>query len=168
MFDRFDPDAREAVLHAKDEAARAGKREIGTEHLLLSLLSRPGHASAALKAAGADAGDLREQIAPDHEGPPAPSAAGQSGQSGPEQPGTQHPADDLPMTHRARHAMQLALQATQHLRHRHISSGHLLLGIIEQPDSGAVQALRVAGIQVGALRADVLQRMTSGSGRGIP
>jgi len=161
MFERFDPDARAAVMHARDEASRAGKREIGTEHLLLGLLSRPGHASAALTAAGADAGDLREQIAPDNEGPPASSAAGQPG---PEQPGTQHPADDLPMTHRARHAMQLALQATQRLRHRHISSGHLLLGIIEQPDSGAVRALSVAGIQVGALRADVLQRMTSGSG----
>jgi ATP-dependent Clp protease ATP-binding subunit ClpA len=160
MFERFDPDARAAVLHARDEAARSGRREIGTEHLLLGLLSRPGHASDALTAAGADAQDLRAQIAPhDADATPAGSAADRPGS---ERPGPQHTGDELPMTNHARHALELALQAAQRLRHRDISSGHLLLGIIEQPHNGGVQALSVARIHVGTLRVDVLQRMTTG------
>jgi ATP-dependent Clp protease ATP-binding subunit ClpA len=162
MFERFDRDARAAVVHAKDEAARSGKREIGTEHLLLGLLSRPGHASDALTAAGVDAKDLRGQIEPDDEG--ATSAGPTADRAGSQQPGTHHIDDQLPLTSHARHALEVALRATQRLKHRDISSGHLLLGIIDQPHNGAVQALSVAGVHVGTLRADVLQRMRSGEG----
>jgi ATP-dependent Clp protease ATP-binding subunit ClpA len=160
MFERFDSDARAAMAHARDVAARSGQREVGTEHLLLGLLSRPGHASDALTAAGADAKDLRAQIAP-HDAD-ATSAGSTAGPSRPERHGTQVTGDELPMTNHARHALELALHATQRLRHLNISSGHLLLGIIDQPDNGAVQALSVVGIHVGTLRADVLQRLTSG------
>ncbi len=160
MFERFDPDARAAVGRAKDEASRSGKREIGTEHLLLGLLSRPGHASDALTAAGADAKDLRAQIAPHDD---ATSAGTTAGRPASERPGTQDADAELPLTRHARRALELAHQATQRLNHRHISSGHLLLGIIDQPHNGAVQALSVAGIHVGTLRADVLQRLTSSS-----
>ncbi|HXW44846.1 MAG TPA: Clp protease N-terminal domain-containing protein [Streptosporangiaceae bacterium] len=155
MFERLDQEARAAVEHAKDEAARAGKREVGTEHLLLGLLSRPGHASDALTAAGADAGDLRAQITPDDSGAASGAAAAAAPAAAPAT------GEELPLTSHARHALELALQATQRLRHRHISSGHLLLGVIEQQHNGAVQALSVAGIHVGTLRADVLQRLTS-------
>jgi ATP-dependent Clp protease ATP-binding subunit ClpA len=163
MFERFDHDARAAVAHARDEAARTGKREIGTEHLLLGLLSRPGHASDALTAAGADAEDLRTQIAPDDSA--AATAGPADSEAAPAELGARHP-DELPLTRNARHALELALQATHRLRHRHISSGHILLGIIEQPHNGGVQALSVAGIHVGTLRADVLQRMTSSTTEG--
>jgi ATP-dependent Clp protease ATP-binding subunit ClpA len=166
MFERFDPDARAAVMHARDEAARSGQREIGTEHLLLGLLSRPGHAADALTAAGADAKDLRAQIAPqDADATPADSTVGRSG---PERAGTQDTAGELPMTKHARHALELALQAAQRLRHRNVTSGHLLLGIIDQPHNGGVQALSVARIHVGTLRVDVLQRMTSGAESDTP
>jgi ATP-dependent Clp protease ATP-binding subunit ClpA len=158
MFEHLDSDARAAVARAKEEAARAGKREVGTEHLLLGLLSRPGHASDALEAAGADAKDLRAQIAGDDAG-----AASAAGPPAPEHADTQHTGDEVPMTKHARHALELALQATQRLKHHHVSSGHLLLGIIDQHHNGAVQALSVGGIHVGTLRADILQRMTSGA-----
>jgi ATP-dependent Clp protease ATP-binding subunit ClpA len=157
MFERFDKETRAAVVHARDQAARAGKREIGTEHLLLGLLSRPGHASDALTAAGADAVDLHAQIAPDDAG--AASTGLAAARAGSQQPGTHSTDNELPMTTHARHALELALRATQRFKHRNISSGHLLLGIIDQPHNGAVQALSVAGIHVGSLRADVLQRM---------
>jgi ATP-dependent Clp protease ATP-binding subunit ClpA len=157
MFERLDPDARAAVARAKEEAARAGKREIGTEHLLLGLLSPPGDASDALSAAGADAKDLRAHI-----------AAEDAGAAAPEKVDAQPIDDDLPMTKQARHALELALQATQRLRHRHVSSGHLLLGIIDQSHNGAVQALSVGGIHVGTLRADILERMTSGTETNAP
>jgi hypothetical protein len=62
MFERFHQDARAAVVQARDEAIRAGQREIGTEHLLIALLDGPGLAADALTAAGADAADLRARI----------------------------------------------------------------------------------------------------------
>src|SRR5215469_495242 len=166
MFERLDSDARAAVAHARDEAARSGKREIGTEHLLLGLLSRRGHASDALAAAGAEAIDLRAQLAPDDAG--ATSAGLTADRAESQQPGTHRIDDELSMTTHARQALESALRAMQHLKQRNISSGHLLLGIIDQPHNGAVQALSVAGIHVGTLRADVLQRMISGPDGDVP
>jgi ATP-dependent Clp protease ATP-binding subunit ClpA len=164
VLERFDPDAQAAVAKARDEAARSGKREVGTEHLLLGLLSRPGHAAAALTAAGADAEGLRAHIAP-HDGS-ATSALPAVGRRGPERPGRRHAVGELPLTKHATHALHLALQARERLSHSYVSSGHLLLGIIDQPENGALKALNVAGIRVGAVRADVLQRLTSSPERG--
>ncbi len=158
MLERFHRDAREAVAHAKDEASQSGRREIGLEHLLLGLLARPGHASDALTAAGADAADLRAHLHGDDDQPEPPSAepvaaASVAGDG----------VGDLPVTREVGHAFELALQAAHRLRHQRVSSGHLLLGVIDQPGSPAVQALTVAGIHVGMLRADVLQRLLAGA-----
>jgi ATP-dependent Clp protease ATP-binding subunit ClpA len=69
-------------------------------------------------------------------------------------------AVDLHLTRNARRALDLALRTAHRFRHDHVSSGHLLLSIIEQPDSGAVEALKVAGIHVGTLRTDLLKQFT--------
>jgi len=44
---------------------------------------------------------------------------------------------------------------------REITSGHMLIGILDQPDSGALAILAEAGTDVQALRADVLRRIGS-------
>jgi ATP-dependent Clp protease ATP-binding subunit ClpA len=179
MLERLDPDARAAVLRARDEATRSGKQEIGTEHLLLGLLERPGHAADALAAAGADPDDLRGQIGPGGGSAEGPAADAGSDAQTVSEPGAVHAAatagrpaahetGELPLTNHARRALELALQATHRFRHHSVSSGHLLLGIIDQPDNGGVQALRVAGIHVGTLRADVLQRLMTDRGPGAP
>jgi len=43
---------------------------------------------------------------------------------------------------------------------REITSGHMLLGILEQPDNGALAILAETGADVPALRTDVLRRLT--------
>ena len=45
------------------------------------------------------------------------------------------------------------------LDHRHISSGHLLLGLLDQPASPAVTVLTDAGVDIARLRDDVARRM---------
>jgi len=149
MFERFHPEARAAVAHAQDEATRSGHREIGTEHLLLGLLARPGHAADALTAAGADVANLRAGLPGREAEQPEPDG---------------EPASDgeMRMTREAKRALELASRAAHRLRHQHVSSGHMLLGIIDQPGTPAVEALTVAGIHVGTLRADVLQRLERG------
>lgn len=181
MFEHFHHDARAAVEHAGAEAARSGGQEIGTGHLLLGLLERPGHAADALAASGADAADLRAHISPGEAPRPEPRPEPPAG--GGTAPGSGQPAPDAavgavaagqvriprqrgrdrtgepPLTRDARRALELAQRAAKQLMHQHVTSGHLLLGVIDQPGSPAVQALTVAGIHVGMLRADVLQRM---------
>jgi ATP-dependent Clp protease ATP-binding subunit ClpA len=171
MFERLEHSAREAVAHARDEADRAGHKVVGAEHLLLGLLARPGHAADALKAAGADPDELRAKLSA-RAAAESPDAA-QTGQdsaglaAAAAVPGEGHVGGvppDIPMTREARRALELAGRAAQRLRHPRVSSGHLLLGVIDQPDSPAVQALTVAGIHVGTLRTDVLRRVTEGGG----
>jgi ATP-dependent Clp protease ATP-binding subunit ClpA len=175
MFDRFHHDAKAALARARDEAARDGDSEVGTGHLLLGLLARPGDAADALKAAGASLTELRARIprdgSPDTDGqdtdgqdtgqaaevaaaPDAPAAgAGAPDAAEPVRP------EDVRLTREARHALERAQKTAQRLKHQRVSTGHVLLGIIDQPDDPTVGALSVAGIRVGTLRADVLRRM---------
>jgi ATP-dependent Clp protease ATP-binding subunit ClpA len=179
MFERFDPDARAAIAKAREEAARAGRREIGTEHLLLGLMEKPGDATDAFEAVQADPDEVRAVLpqveatraavteapeaapAPEPEAVLEPEAAPEPAAVPEPRPGEQaRAAVDLHLTRNARRALDLALRTAHRFRHDHVSSGHLLLSIIEQPDSGAVEALKVAGIHVGTLRTDILKQLT--------
>jgi hypothetical protein len=215
MLDRFQQDARAAVGHARQEAARLGKRAVGTEHLLLGLLARPGHAADALKAAGADPDSLRAQVpgtdaipAVDLGSPPvtpvAPAvpvppvvpvvpvvpsaldataaqpfplppvhaqptpaaglAADPAGLAPAGQPGDAGATVIVPpLTENATRAVEVALAEAERLgQDQQVATGHLLLGIIDQPNSQAVQMLRIGGIHVGMLRSDLLRRMEGG------
>jgi ATP-dependent Clp protease ATP-binding subunit ClpA len=150
MFERFRPDARGAVERARDEATRAGQPDISSEHLLLGLLEEPGVAADALAAAGADAADLRSHLPHGEASPP------ETGQRGRQWRGI---TDGMRMTADARRALEAGLHRALKLDHRGVSSGHLLLGTIDQPDDPAVTALTAAGVNVGWLRDDVLRRM---------
>jgi ATP-dependent Clp protease ATP-binding subunit ClpA len=183
MFERFHQDARAAVVQARDEAIRAGQREIGTEHLLIALLDGPGLAADALTAAGADAADLRARIPHGEAGQQEPLdgdalasigidldtvrrasdaafGAGSLDRVKAGRRGRRGITDGIRMTKDAKKALELALRAAVRHDHRHISSGHLLLGITDQAASPAVTALTAAGIDTGSLRADVLRRMS--------
>lgn len=184
MFERFHQDARAAVVRTKDEAIRAGQREIGTEHLLIALLDGPGLAADALTAAGADVLDLRSRIRRGRAGDGEPldgdalaligidldtvrrasDAAfgpGSLDRARSARRGRRGITDGMRMTKGAKQAIELALRTAVRLDHRHISSGHLLLGIIDQEAGPAVAVLTGAGIDVGSLRADVMRRMAT-------
>jgi ATP-dependent Clp protease ATP-binding subunit ClpA len=182
MFERFNPDARAAIAHAREEAAKAGRRTIGTEHLLLGLMAKPGDAADVLTPVQENAAEVRESIPPrpdvpappDEEDVPAPAdeevvatATAETTAEGTEvrvdEPAgsfRRGPLDGMHMTRNARRAVDLALRTAHRFRHDHVSSNHLLLSIIEQPESGAVEALKVAGIHVGTLRTDILRDLT--------
>lgn len=184
MFERFDDDARSAVVRAKSEAVRTGQAEVGTEQLLVGLAAGPGLAADALAAAGAGVAELRRLI---------PAGGG---------PGRLEPLDaealasigiDLDTVSRAtdaafgpgsltrtrtrrrvrrrkgssprmaeatKAALTLALHAALRLGHDHISAGHVLLGVLDQPASQAVSILKAAGVDVPALRAQVTRELS--------
>jgi ATP-dependent Clp protease ATP-binding subunit ClpA len=62
MLERFSAAARQAVADARTEAGRAGQDRVGTEHLLLGLISEPGTAADALTAAGLSPDQLRARL----------------------------------------------------------------------------------------------------------
>ena len=186
MFEGFSQAARQVVVVARTEAVRTGQPTIGCEHMLLALLTEHGAAGQALTAAGLDLHDLRARVAAgktatDGDDDPldaealaslgidldtvrrAADAAFGRGALDRVAPGTS--ADRARgrkrMTAEAKKSLQLALQSAVALRQRQITTGHLLIGIIDQKDNAALRLLADAGADAGALRADVLARIAA-------
>jgi ATP-dependent Clp protease ATP-binding subunit ClpA len=60
-----------------------------------------------------------------------------------------------------RHVIELALRSAVRLDHRHSSSGHLLIGLLDLPASSAVAVLTDTGVDIARLGDDVARRMTA-------
>lgn len=178
MFERFEPTARQAFLDARDEARRAGRDRVGSDHVLLGLLAEPGSAADALAAAGLDLETLRARLLRgSHEAPAGldadalailgidldavrratDAAFGRGALDRVPVPG----ASRLPIADDAKASLAQAVRQAQQLGQQRISSGHMLLGIIDQRRNPALTLLTDAGIDIAALRADVLQRITA-------
>jgi ATP-dependent Clp protease ATP-binding subunit ClpA len=185
MFERFHQDARHAVVRARHETVRARKDHIDCEHLLLGLFAEPGVAAEALTAAGLEITGLRALLPGDRSGTdPDPLDAEALASLGIDLDAVRRATDaafgrgaldrvsaprrdrlritgGLRMTADARKSLELALRAAAGLHHNYIGSGHVLIGILNQDDNAAVATLRAAGVDPGALRADVILRMTA-------
>ncbi len=183
MFERLHQDARRAVVRARHEAVRAGRKEIGCEHLLLGLLAEPGPAAAALSAAGLEITELRARLPRGTAARADPLDAEALASLGIDLDTVRRSVDAAfgpgaldrvsatrrgplgitgnRLTTDAKKALELALRAAVKLRHREISSGYLLIGIIDQADNAALAILEESGVDAGALRADVLSRITA-------
>jgi ATP-dependent Clp protease ATP-binding subunit ClpA len=182
MFERFQEDARQAVGQARNEAVRAGQQDIGPEHLLIGLLAAPGVAADALTAAGASAADLRSRVRPGTAGDPdsldadalasigidldavrrasdAAFGAGSLDRARAGRRGRRGITDGLRMSKDAKKSLELALAATVRMNRRSISSGHMLIGIIDLGASPAATALTDSGVSPSSLRDDVVRRM---------
>jgi len=185
MFERFSVPARQTVVAGMEHARRLGDRQIGTEHLLLGLIVQPRTVSSrllaahgldadaaerlrtgmagraatdldadALAAIGIDLGAIRERVEAAF-GPGAldtPSGRGADRQR-------ESRSGHLPLTRRAKKSLELALREAQRLHHGYIGDGHLLLGMIGQPDSSAASIIVAAGIDPGQLRTELLDQI---------
>jgi ATP-dependent Clp protease ATP-binding subunit ClpA len=176
MLERFEPAARQALLDARAEAGRAGQDKIRSEHVLLGLLAEPGTAADALEAAGLSLADLRARLPRGSRPGSAVLDADALASLGIDLDSVRRATDAafgpgaLDLVHvpgrgrlafadDARRTLAGAVrQAHQHGRHE-ISSGHVLVGIIDQPRNGALTLMSEAGVDIAALRADVLRRI---------
>jgi ATP-dependent Clp protease ATP-binding subunit ClpA len=178
VFEKFEPTARQAFLDASDEARRAGRDRVGSEHVLLGLLAEPGTAADALTAAGLDLESLRARLpGASHEAHAGLDADGLA-ILGIDLDAVRRATDAafgtgaldrvavpgqsrLPIADDAKASLARAVRQAQQLGQRQISSGHMLLGIIDQRRNAALTVLTHAGVDIAALRADVLQRITA-------
>ena len=180
MFERFSTQARQAVQLALSEARRLRASRIGAQHLLLGLAhSRSGPAAAALRAAGLEVAGLRELAAAQPDAAPLDAdslallgvdldqvrraAEAAFGPGSLDRPARSEPdaRTRARMTSEAKEAMTLALRLAQTRGDKEISSGHLLAGIIDQGDNGALRLLAAADVNPAALRADAIRRMAA-------
>ena len=184
MFERFTTQARQTVHLALSEARVLGASRIGPEHLLLGLAhGRSGPAAEALRAAGLQVAGLRQIAARQPAAQPdaapldadalallgidldqvrraAEAAFGPGSLDRPARTGLAA-TSRFRMTAESKRAMTLALRLAHTRGDREISSGHLLAGIIDQGDNGALRILAAADVDPAALRADTVRRMAA-------
>ena len=139
MFERFTDKARRAVVLAADEARLLSHDHIGTEHILLGILSEGGgNAASALTSLGITLEAARAQVATTA-GPVAPAP------------------ERILFTTRAKRSLELALREALQLGHDYIGTEHILLGLIHDDNASGAEALTGLGADLGAVRQRVIE-----------
>ena len=148
MFERFTDRARRVVVLAQDEARGLKHNYIGTEHLLLGLISEgAGVAAKALETMGIKGEAVRASVI---------EIIGEG-----EKPVEGH----IPFTPRAKRVFELSLREALQLGHNYIGTEHLLLGLLKEGEGVAAQVLTKQGADLAQVRQTVIQ-MLSGYQRG--
>jgi len=180
MFERFTAQARQAVHLAMSEARVLQDSTIGCEHLLLGIAhGRTGPAVDALRAVGLSPARLRALAPRQPAAEPLDAdslallgidldqvrraAEAAFGPGALDQPSRRmsRMKSRARMTPEARKAIELALRNAQRTHSGSVSAGHILIGIVDQGDNGALRMLASADVDPAALRADILRRMTA-------
>ncbi|WP_319460887.1 Clp protease N-terminal domain-containing protein [Micromonospora sp. RTP1Z1] len=181
MFERFTDRARDVVRRARDEARAEGQRPVGTEHLLLGVLADDQNLAVRLLAGlGVRADDLRAAIgrhmADGGVGLGAADAAALreigidlaaivsriEESFGPDALREAVPAPRRrwgrrryvggPFSPRSKKVLELALREAIRLRHHHIGTEHILLGLLREGNGLAALVLTEAGVDLDDLR----------------
>jgi ATP-dependent Clp protease ATP-binding subunit ClpC len=138
MFERFTDQARRVVVLAQDEARRFGQRQISTEDFLLSVVHESDSGAAAtLESLGIDLETVRRR---------AEEAIDR---------GEGEVFGHIPFTQQAKDVLARAMREADTLGHRYIDTEHLLLGLIDDANSGAAKVLTGLGVTLKGTRAQV-------------
>lgn len=138
MFERYTEKARRVIFFARYEASQFGSPYIETEHLLLGLLREdnptvsrhlpsPGYEESILKQIKSQAA-VREKIATSVE---------------------------LPLSNECKRVLAYAAEEAMRLRHSHIGTEHLLLGLLRETGCFAEYMLSKRGADLNRLRKEL-------------
>ena len=142
MFERYTENARDVMSRARQEAQKFGHDHIGTEHILLGLIEvKTGIAAEILKSRAIDLRHAKEQV----------EKLVKHGSGGGEiAHGT------LSRTEHAQHALNDAVREARALKHKHIGTEHLLLGLLYEKECIATEVLANLNLRLNDIRNDVL------------
>ncbi|HVF85858.1 MAG TPA: Clp protease N-terminal domain-containing protein, partial [Abditibacteriaceae bacterium] len=144
MWQRFTERARRVILIGQEEAGKMGSSHVGTEHLLLGLVSEgEGVASYILHKTGVNLSKVRDQINDEAE-----AGEGESTGSEPK------------LTPKAKRVLELAADEARHMRHYYIGTEHLLLALLHQETGRAAKVLQALGISLKTPREEVMQYLS--------
>ncbi len=147
MFERFTDRARRVIVLAQDEARNLNHNYIGTEHILLGLISEgDGVAAKALESMGISLEAVRTEVV---------EIIGRGGQP---------PQGNVPFTPRAKKVLEYSLREALQLGHKYIGTEHLLLGLIREGEGVAAQVLNKLGADLPRVRQQVIQLLSGFEG----
>lgn len=143
---------RKVLQMAREESQRLGHEYVGTEHILLAMLSEgEGVGTAVMQNLGIDLADVANVI----------ETTVKKGRS-------RHSRVDLPYTSRAKTVLELCMGESRDLGHNHIGTEHLLLGLIRENKGVAAQVLHSKGLTELTARAELLRLLGQAKTQSIP
>jgi ATP-dependent Clp protease ATP-binding subunit ClpC len=145
FFGKCTPEAIEALQLAKIETRRLGLERLRTEQLLLGLIgAENGIAEQVLKVRGVTQKQVRAEVIK---------------RSPPQEPGEMKPASPLTevsFSADANQTLKFASEAAARLEHGYIGTEHLLLGLLQVYEGGAIEILHDLKLNLSDLQQAVL------------
>ena len=148
MFSNFTEKARIAIQNAHDIACELGHAYIGSEHLLLGILTEgSGVGAKILENAGAKKEVLVKRIEEI------------MGRNMPLSKNT-----DLALTPRSKRILEIAAMEARNMGHNYIGTEHILIGIIKDGDGVGANVLASAGVDFNNIYNDIVSSTEQGYG----
>ncbi|MBN1937568.1 MAG: ATP-dependent Clp protease ATP-binding subunit [Anaerolineae bacterium] len=145
-WDKFTSRAQQAMALAKEEAQRFYHTYIGSEHLLYGLIKvEQGQASKVLRAMGLSSRFVQSQIEQVVGFGPRSKYVREQG--------------PLELDDQLKSVIAAAVSKAQQMGHTYVDTAHLLLALVEQDDSIAINILRQANISPQIIQREMSQRM---------
>jgi quinol monooxygenase YgiN len=142
MFERYTERARRVLFFARYEASQLGSPSIGPEHLLLGILHEGGGLAARIcREAGLDFLQAHIEVAHAFEDRPKISTS-----------------VEMPLSTTCKAALTQAAVEADGLKHAHVGTEHLLLGLLAEPESLAAGILTRGGLDLTQTREVVRAR----------
>ncbi len=139
----FTPRAQQALALARKEAERFNHNFVGTEHLLLGLISLGyGVAVNVLQKLGLDLNVVRRKVEECVGTGPAQKTIG-----------------NIPYTPRVKRVLALAAKEAKALNHTYVGTEHLLLGLLREGDGVAARVLTGLNVDVEKTRVEILKEL---------
>ena len=151
-FEKFSERARRVLTMAQEEAQHFNHNYIGTEHILLGLVRETeGVVARVLINLGIDLNKLRAAVE---------FIVGR---------GEKPVQGEIGLTPRAKKVIELAVDEARRMNHSHISTEHLLVGLLREGEGVACGVLESLGVTLEKVRAEthrVLSQNTPSTGHG--
>ncbi|GAA0503289.1 ATP-dependent protease ATP-binding subunit ClpC [Salinibacillus aidingensis] len=143
MFGRFTERAQKVLALAQEEAMRLGHNNIGTEHILLGLVTEgEGIAAKALTTLNVEPDKIQQEVE---------QLIGKGEKAN----------QTIHYTPRAKKVIELSMDEARKLGHSYVGTEHILLGLIREGEGVAARVLNNLGVSLNKARQQVLQLLGS-------
>ena len=145
MFSRFTEKAIQAIMLAQEEAKKFNHNYVGTEHILLGILSEgDNNVTKTLKEMGFNASNIKLAI-----------------EDKLEFSGSTIEQTNIPFTQQAKQMLTAAWDESRRLGHNYVNIEHLFLSIFRDPNSIASKLLEELGITADNFRKTLFNELTT-------
>jgi ATP-dependent Clp protease ATP-binding subunit ClpC len=142
MFEHFTDRAIKVIMFAQEEARRLGHNLVGTEQILLGLISEgTGVAAIVLKDLGITLETARQEVV---------NVIGR---------GSGFVPAEIPFTPKAKRIFELGFKEARQLGHNYIGTEHLLLAITQDKEGVAAKVLENLNVDLGDIRNRVIKAL---------